>query len=79
MFMVAAKTLAAEVEEEDLANGRIYPPLSKIREVSAKIGTAVATIAYERGLATMPHPKDLPATIRAHMYEPVYPNYLGLE
>ena len=43
MFMVAAKTLAAEVEEEDLANGRIYPPLSKIREVSAKIGTAVAT------------------------------------
>ncbi|MCB9431385.1 MAG: NAD-dependent malic enzyme [Ardenticatenaceae bacterium] len=79
MFMVAAKTLAAEVEEEDLANGRIYPPLSKIREVSAKIGTAVATIAYERGLATMPHPKDLPAAIRAHMYEPVYPNYLGLE
>ncbi|MEZ4514060.1 MAG: NAD-dependent malic enzyme [Chloroflexota bacterium] len=79
MFMMAAKTLAAEVETDDLANGRIYPPLSKIRDVSAKIGTAVATIAYERGLATLPRPADLPSAVRAQMYEPVYQDHLPLD
>jgi malate dehydrogenase (oxaloacetate-decarboxylating)(NADP+) len=77
MFMAAAKTLAAEVSENDLANGRIYPPLSKIREVSAKIATAVAAVAYQQGLATVPKPEDLPAMVLAQMYEPDYQNYLN--
>lgn len=76
MFMAAAKTLAAEVAESDLANGRIYPPLSKIRDVSAKIATVVATIAYQNGLTIAPEPKDLPAMVRSHMYEPDYQNHL---
>jgi malate dehydrogenase (oxaloacetate-decarboxylating)(NADP+) len=77
MFMAAAKTLAAKVSENDLANGRIYPPLSKIREVSAKIATAVAAVAYQQGLATVPKPEDLPAMVLAQMYEPDYQNYLN--
>ncbi len=77
MFMSAAKTLAAEVSESDLANGRIYPPLSKIREVSAKIATAVAAVAYQQELATVPEPEDLPAMVQAQMYEPDYQNYLN--
>ncbi len=72
MFEAAARTLAAQVTAEDMANGRIYPTLSRIREVSAAIATAVAGIAYERGLATEPRPDDLPGYVRAFMYNPTY-------
>ncbi len=49
MFFAAAKTLAREVAAEDLAQGRIYPPLARIREVSAAIAAAVAETAYGQG------------------------------
>ena len=72
MFEAAASTLAAEVTDDDLANGRIYPTLSRIRDVSAVIATAVARIAYQRGLATEPQPDDLAAYVRDFMYNPTY-------
>jgi malate dehydrogenase (oxaloacetate-decarboxylating)(NADP+) len=75
MFLVAARTLADQVSQADLEVGLIYPPLKKIREVSALIATAVAEVAYEHGLAQAPRPDNLPAYVRSQMYEPVYPNY----
>ena len=38
----AARVLADQVGEEDLALGRVYPALSQIREVSARIAAEVA-------------------------------------
>ena len=52
MFMVAAQTLAHLVDEADIKQGSLYPALARIREVSAHIATAVANVAYKRGLAT---------------------------
>lgn len=75
MFAAAARTLAATVTEDDLAMGRIYPSLSRIREVSRAIAVEVARIAYDRGLARAPRPDDLDAAVAAAMYEPVYPVY----
>ena len=72
MFEAAARTLAAQVTEDDMANGRIYPVLSRIREVSAAIATAVAEIAYHDGLATEAEPDDLAAHVRDFMYNPTY-------
>ena len=72
MFMAAARTLAQLVTEDDLAKGRIYPSLTRIREVSAAIGTAVAEVAYQQGLARVPRPDNLPAYIESQMYQPVY-------
>ncbi len=72
MFEAAARTLAAQVTEDDMANGRIYPQLSRIREVSVAIATAVAEIAYREGLATEPEPDDLPQYVRQFMYNPTY-------
>jgi malate dehydrogenase (oxaloacetate-decarboxylating)(NADP+) len=72
MFAAAARTLAMEVEESDLAIGRIYPSLTRIREVSLAIAAAVAGVAYRDGLATAPEPEDIPARIREEMFEPVY-------
>jgi malate dehydrogenase (oxaloacetate-decarboxylating)(NADP+) len=75
MFMVAAKTLALQVRQQDLDRGCVYPPLAAIREVSAHIATAVAEVAFARGLATVMRPKDLLPWIRAQAYVPTYPSY----
>lgn len=74
MFMVAAKSLAQQVTEEDLALGRVYPPLSKIRAVSANIAAAVAEVAYDEGLAGEPWPGDILAHVQEQMYNPHYLN-----
>lgn len=76
MFHAAANSLAHEVSQQDLDKGLVYPPLEKVRDVSAIIATAVCRIAYESGLATEPEQSDLAAYIRSRMYEPVYANYL---
>ena len=72
MFFVAAKTLADLVTEDDLGEGRIYPSLTRIRDVSAAIATAVANLAFQRGLTTMSRPVNLAAHVKAQMYEPTY-------
>jgi malate dehydrogenase (oxaloacetate-decarboxylating)(NADP+) len=76
MFSVAAKALANAVTEADLAQGRIYPPLTKIKEVSAAIATAVAEVAYKQGLARKPRPDDIAAYIKSQMYDPKYQRYV---
>ena len=61
-----------EVTEADLAQGSIYPALSRIREVSARIGAAVAKVAYDRGLARGARPRNLLSHVRATMFDPRY-------
>ena len=75
MFLAAARTLASMVTETDLERGRIYPPLSNIREVSARIATAVAELAWDEGLTDAPRPDDVESAVRAYMYQPVYPHF----
>ena len=75
MFLAAARVLAGEVSEEDLALGRVYPSLARIREVSALIAAEVAGIAFRRGLARREQPADIMALVRSSMFQPVYPHY----
>ena len=72
MFSAAASSLAEQVTEEDMAAGRIYPTLSRIRDVSLGIAVAVAEIAYRDGLAAEPKPDDLQRHIEAFMFVPEY-------
>jgi malate dehydrogenase (oxaloacetate-decarboxylating)(NADP+) len=72
MFMAAARTLANLVTEEDLKQGSLYPALARLREVSAHIATAVAEIAYKRGLAAAKAPRDLFSYVQSQMYDPHY-------
>ena len=72
MFLAAARTLAGLVQPEDLAVGRVYPALTKIREVSLHIAAAVAAAAHESGLARATRPDDLVADIRSRMFNPIY-------
>ncbi|MBI5766444.1 MAG: NAD-dependent malic enzyme [Verrucomicrobia bacterium] len=76
MFLAAAQTLASLVGPEDLAVGRVYPSLTKIRAVSLAIATAVAEEAHRAGLASAPRPRDLAADIQARMFQPVYREYV---
>jgi malate dehydrogenase (oxaloacetate-decarboxylating)(NADP+) len=75
MFLTAADTLAAMVSESDLAQGSLYPSLSRMREVSAAIATSVADVAFRRDLAGVKKPADTAAFIRANMYQPDYLDY----
>ncbi|HZI82330.1 MAG TPA: NAD-dependent malic enzyme [Casimicrobiaceae bacterium] len=75
MFMAAAHALANMVTVDDLQQGSIYPPLSDIREVSARIAAAVAAVAYKRGLALAPRPADVLELVKSRMYEPRYCTY----
>jgi malate dehydrogenase (oxaloacetate-decarboxylating)(NADP+) len=75
MFFVAAQTLAGMVNVDDLKQGRIYPSLARIREVSAHIAEAVASVAFERGIARVEPPEDLGLAVREAMFVPDYPQY----
>ncbi|MBP1620430.1 MAG: NAD-dependent malic enzyme, mitochondrial [Acidobacteria bacterium] len=75
MFMAAARTLAARVSQQDLDQGSLYPPLAKVRDVSAYIAAAVAEVAYAQGHAAVPRPADLLAYVTEQMYDPTYPVY----
>jgi malate dehydrogenase (oxaloacetate-decarboxylating)(NADP+) len=75
MFMASARTLADMVTAEDLAQGSLYPPLKRIRDVSARIGAAVALVARNAGLAGHAVPDDALAFVREQMYQPVYRDY----
>ncbi len=76
MFLIAAQTLASLVNDADLAVRRVYPPLSKIREVSATIAAAVVEECHREGLAQLPKPADVEADVRARMFVPEYEEYI---
>ncbi len=76
MFAEAARTLAAQVSKDALANGLLFPPLASIREVSVHIAAAVAKVAFEKKLATVSEPPDVEALVRAQVFEPVYQSYV---
>jgi malate dehydrogenase (oxaloacetate-decarboxylating)(NADP+) len=70
VFLSSAEALADMVTEEDLAVGRLYPPLSNIQEISVQIAKKVAEEAYEQNTAsTYPEPEDKEAFIRTHLYD----------
>ncbi|KAM7471774.1 hypothetical protein LguiA_009957 [Lonicera macranthoides] len=76
MLLVASEALAAEVTDENIAKGLIYPPFTNIRKISAHIAARVAAKAYELGLATrLPQPENLLAYAESCMYSPNYRSY----
>jgi len=76
MIFSAAQALAGEVAPADLAQGCIFPPLARIRAVSAAIATAVAGVAFQRGLAGKQKPDNLLKYVMSQMYEPKYHPYI---
>ncbi|TMW85008.1 hypothetical protein EJD97_023964, partial [Solanum chilense] len=66
------EALAAEISQENLEKGLIYPPFANIRKISAHI----AAKAYELGLATrLPQPHNPVEYSESCMYSPSYRSY----
>jgi malate dehydrogenase (oxaloacetate-decarboxylating) len=73
MFVAAADQLAAEVSDQELASGSIFPSVSRIRGVTARIAERVVRAAREDGVARRALRDDeIVAAIAAAMWEPVY-------
>jgi len=72
LFLVAAKTLATQVNQKNIDQGSLYPALTEIRELSLAIAIAVAEKAYVLGIARDDRPEDLEQFIKAYMYQPHY-------
>jgi len=76
MLLAASEALAAQVTQETYDEGRIYPPFSSIRKISAQIAANVAAKVYDLGLAShLPRPKDLVKYAESCMYSPIYRSY----
>jgi malate dehydrogenase (oxaloacetate-decarboxylating)(NADP+) len=75
MFLAAARELARQTSKTDLAQGSLYPPLARIRDVSARIAAAVAEVAYDARLTACRRPRNALADVRSRMYDPRYPRY----
>uniref|UniRef100_A0A8C0J3W7 Malic enzyme NAD-binding domain-containing protein n=3 Tax=Chelonoidis abingdonii TaxID=106734 RepID=A0A8C0J3W7_CHEAB len=76
IFLTTAESIAEEVTEEHLAEGRLYPPLSTIREVSFKIAVKIVDYAYKHNLASWyPEPEDKEAFVKALMYSTDYESF----
>ena len=73
MFIVAAKAVAEQVTEGNLAVGLIYPPTSNILDASLHTAARIAEYIFDHDLAGVPRPADIKAHVRAQAYRPVYP------
>jgi malate dehydrogenase (oxaloacetate-decarboxylating)(NADP+) len=73
MFIVAAKAVAEQVTDHDLATGLIYPPLSQILKASLHVATRVAEYIFDKKLARVARPDDIGSLISARAYRPIYP------
>jgi malate dehydrogenase (oxaloacetate-decarboxylating)(NADP+) len=69
-FLVAARTLAKLVDQKDINEGSLYPPLKSIRKISLEIALSVCKKAYELKLAQRKLPKNLRSEIAKFMYQP---------
>ncbi|CAL8249291.1 unnamed protein product [Merluccius merluccius] len=77
VFLEAAKTLAEQVSDEELQEGRLYPPLSNIREVSVQMAVKVVEFVYANGMAfRYPEPVDKDAFVRSTVWNTNYDSFL---
>uniref|UniRef100_A0A8C7CCP8 Malic enzyme n=1 Tax=Oncorhynchus kisutch TaxID=8019 RepID=A0A8C7CCP8_ONCKI len=76
IFLITAETIADLVTEKDLSEGRLYPPLNTIRDVSLKLAVKIVKFAYEHKLATLyPEPEDKEAFVRSLIYSTDYDEF----
>lgn len=71
MISAASATLAALTPDEDLKEGKIYPDLGGLRNISMKIAQAVAEQAVKEGLSKR-GPADYETLIREYVYDAEY-------
>ena len=74
MTNAASKTLAAQVTDAELAAGLLFPSVSRLRDVSFEVATAVAREAIREGVASLAE-DAVERAVRATMWDPRYPRF----
>lgn len=75
MFLAAARAVADEATAEERSQGRLFPPIWRLREVTARVAEAVVHAAREDGVGLHLENGAIPAAVRRAIWEPVYPTY----
>jgi malic enzyme len=73
MFMAAAERLARETSAEDLAAGALFPPVSALRRVTARVAEAVVRAARDSGVGRAIEDDEILAAVLVAMWTPRYP------
>lgn len=73
MFAAAARALADEVTRDDLDSGSLFPPISALRRVTARVAEAVVATARDEGVGRAIANAEIPDAVRGAMWEPEYP------
>lgn len=71
-LLIASRTVAEMVTDEDLACGALYPPFERVREVCRNIAANIIVNAKAKGRCTLKLPEDVRQWVQEQMYEPVY-------
>lgn len=76
MFLVAARALAAQVNDDRIAAGALYPPVESLATISRAVALAVASEAVSSGVAGIGADVDLVAAVDEAMWHPAYVPYI---
>ena len=72
MFAAAAECLADQLRQEDVDAGSLYPPISALRRVTARIAEAVVRQARDGGVGLPIDDGEIPGRVAAAMWDPRY-------
>ncbi len=75
VFLAAAQALSSQVTEQAIAEGRIFPPLTTIRDVSAVVAANVAEAARGESQPRTPPSAESVARMRSLMYTAQYDSF----
>jgi len=78
MFTVAADALAAQLSDDDLAEGALYPRLRRLRELTLRVAAAVVREAARVGVARRDIPdEEVDGAVAAAAWTPAYPELVA--
>jgi malate dehydrogenase (oxaloacetate-decarboxylating)(NADP+) len=72
MWLSAARGSAGQVDQAARDNGMLFPRQDTILDVEITTAAHVAEHIFERGLATVDRPDDIPTWLKGLMYAPTY-------
>jgi malic enzyme len=75
MVSAASKAAAESVSDEELADGMLYPEISRLREVTKNVARAVAGKAIDDGFANTSK-EQVENQLANDLWQPDYPSIL---
>jgi malic enzyme len=75
LFYEAARALASELSSDELDNGLLYPPISRLRQVSLNVATKLIPKAAELGLCEAVSPEQSATRVAEGTWIAVYQTY----